>query len=466
MATDRMKTMEYRPERDGDPRYRTMDYRPQRDGVPQLTEFGTQQQPQSVWTREWLKKKGYQDSEIGFDVPSQTVLVRDQPFAKVTQNVDGKSYASLQDLEGSYNRLNPLTQGPGNRQQRYSDTADSTLSDALNQLKQPFQFNPETDPRYKASVQLAQQNAQKASKAAAEQYNSLGILNSTVTGDRLGQIQQSAMGDISARLVPELYNSALQERNQNIAQLSQLANMLQGTANNERDFNRGALESDRNFGLQESNVTGKYLPSEAKSLLDELMQLKDTNRYGTVPGAGERADAIRQLLPRFGINPADFGADRTLQQAAEAYSRVASPTMAARQFAEGQRQFDTQTRLTEKEIESKAQQFAQQMGLNWAQLNQDQQQFLRTAAIQEGNLAVNQRQMDLAETESAYKRSTTGKEIDAKLSAGNYADILGNLGNAKSYQEARAYVDANADMLNEADYRRAMEYIRDSFPQQ
>ncbi|TBL76257.1 hypothetical protein [Paenibacillus thalictri] len=50
---------------------------------------------------------------------------------------------------------------------------------------QQFSYNADSDPQYQAALRNAQRNAQVAGQAAQEELNSRGILNSTVTSDRL-----------------------------------------------------------------------------------------------------------------------------------------------------------------------------------------------------------------------------------------------------------------------------------------
>ena len=55
----------------------------------------------------------------------------------------------------------------------------SLAQEALRQIRQPFSYNPQQDPRYRALTQIAQQRAQAASRRALEEMNARGLLNST-----------------------------------------------------------------------------------------------------------------------------------------------------------------------------------------------------------------------------------------------------------------------------------------------
>jgi len=131
-------------------------------------------------------------------------------------------------------------------------------------LSTPFQYNPETDPAYQAQRQLAQLRAQDASRNAMETLNDRGIINSSITGSQLGQIQQRAEQEAAA-FIPEYRNQARQDYQDRLRNAANLLSFAAGRGDtaadlayrdnrasrsdmeSDRSFDRGVMESDRNF---------------------------------------------------------------------------------------------------------------------------------------------------------------------------------------------------------------------------
>lgn len=100
-------------------------------------------------------------------------------------------------------------------------------------LKAGFSYDPSKDASYQALQTLAQKNAKIASKDAMETMNDRGILNSTVTGDRIAQVEQTAQDAVTAQ-VPVLQNAAYNRYNDKINTLNNLYTSLVGQAQVER----------------------------------------------------------------------------------------------------------------------------------------------------------------------------------------------------------------------------------------
>lgn len=117
---------------------------------------------------------------------------------------------------------------------------DANLQRSLDQvtdlISDPFKYDPEDDVVYKAMMMLAQKQAGTASKEAMEAMNDRGIMNSSMMGERLGQIQQGA-SDAVIGAIPQLAQNAQNQHNTQVSQVMGLQQALQGQANNERDFN-------------------------------------------------------------------------------------------------------------------------------------------------------------------------------------------------------------------------------------
>lgn len=160
-----------------------------------------------------------------------------------------------------------------------STTAPVVNNDRLNQLwaeangyknqisellKNGFQYNPENDAAYKSLQTLAAKNAKAASGVAMEEMNDRGILNSTITSDRMGHIQQSAQDQVTAA-VPQLQAQAYAQYSDKLSTLYNLMNTSYGNAENERNFgenqrqfNTSHAENVREFDLTRSDQNAQW----------------------------------------------------------------------------------------------------------------------------------------------------------------------------------------------------------------
>jgi len=170
--------------------------------------------------------------------------------------------------------------------------------------------------------------------------------------------------------------------------------------------NRGAYEFDQNFGLQEGALTGNYrgTPTLAAQQFAWGQQMDIADRTGQLNGAPTLAAQQLALQNR----EANWGAymdivDRTGNLGRGPQSNwsnlvtnanAGAPTLAYQQFQEDKRRFDVDTALRRAGLEQDAQQFAQQMGLNWAQLDQRQKEFIADQAWRQKNYDLDVQKMN------------------------------------------------------------------------
>jgi hypothetical protein len=262
-----------------------------------------------IGIRKELNKSGISNDKIGWDKKTGYVTVGGQNFLKPQQMNDGRSYTDRQSYDKAFGSLQNIlpkqptqqaSQGNGAPQQ-YNDYRNKQM-ELMNKYEQmmdkPFEYNPESDPRYQAYKQLAQKQAGVASQNAMESLNSRGILNSTVTSDRLGQIQQSAEQNALAA-VPQFYEQAAQQRNDSLRNTAQLLGMVTDEARDTRNYDRGVLESDRNYdrGILESDRS--YGLQERGQKLNEtqvMAQLTGFMPDGTRTNTKQQQDLQNQWM--------------------------------------------------------------------------------------------------------------------------------------------------------------------------
>jgi hypothetical protein len=98
-----------------------------------------------------------------------------------------------------------------------------------------FTYDPEKDASYKSLQALATKQAKIASGEAMETMNDRGILNSTVTGDRIAQVEQTAQDAVTAQ-VPNLKNAAYGQYMDKLSTLNNMWNSMVNQAQAERAF--------------------------------------------------------------------------------------------------------------------------------------------------------------------------------------------------------------------------------------
>lgn len=159
-------------------------------------------------------------------------------------------------------------------QSQYQDQTKSLIDRMMqNTQQQPFQFqapqqfsyNPQTDPQYQAALRQAQNNAQTAGNNAMVQMGSRGIGNSSMTTDRVAQIQQSELGRVSDTVLPQLMQQAYQRHSDDAnrdwqRQLAdyQAAQDQQNRLSDLVPMLSGLDQQDWQRGITEAGLTGRY----------------------------------------------------------------------------------------------------------------------------------------------------------------------------------------------------------------
>jgi hypothetical protein len=123
-----------------------------------------------------------------------------------------------------------------NRTDQINKTTD-TIGQKVNatpfefkQTQTPFQYNADSDPSYQAALRQAQRNTQTAAGNTSAAMNARGIMDSTITTDRVGQQAQQEYGRVSDTILPQLMQQSYtryQDQNNN-DYTNQLANYNAG----------------------------------------------------------------------------------------------------------------------------------------------------------------------------------------------------------------------------------------------
>ena len=318
---------------------------------------------------------------------------------------------------------------------------DERTRELFNRFEQlvntPFTYNPETDPRYQAQRQLAQQRAQEASRQALEAMNERGLLSSSLTATQLGQIQQQAEQE-ALSYIPQ-YEALARQDYQN--RLRAAADLLRSAMDiGDREFNRAVTEAE---------LTGSYLPPQARGLINNLLDLK---RQAEAPGItrearaelSRQADVIRSQLQGMGIDPSLFGADVTSAQAQQNIGRAGIQTLEAQQFAYQQARDKIADERYKQEFDEDVRRFNLQYALEKAVRNRQLSQEDARIALERAQLAQRQREYELdvqreqrLREQAASTPTRTAEEVRTYLDSMAQRDPnTGQITNIRQLEEA------------------------------
>lgn len=194
-------------------------------------------------------------------------------------------------------------------------------------------YDPEQDPVYKSMLELSQKQADKAGLNAMELMNERGILNSTVTADRIGQIKQGA-SDAVLGAIPGLANAFNNKQANNSQSVQNLLNSVLGAGQFQQSFAEDNRRFDKGFSLDEAKVSGRYVSPEAEQALQALFDAKDANERGGITAEeraanSRKADESRRLLASLGYDvtglASNIGLDRAQQNSANVLGRDSLP---------------------------------------------------------------------------------------------------------------------------------------------
>ncbi|MFD1136725.1 hypothetical protein [Paenibacillus urinalis] len=187
-----------------------------------------------------------------------------------------------------------------------------SLMDQITQLaqrqSQQFSYDPNNDPAYQAALKRAQANIQTGNAAAQAEMNRRGILNSTITSDRMGEISSQEMGRVETDVLPSLMQQAyaqyLNQQQQDQQQLTNLAAAAEMyLSEDQRRIENEFATSDRTGYLA--------MPAEAQSAINSIISLKQQAETPGITAADRsrlsaQADGYRAQLLAMGIDPSAY----------------------------------------------------------------------------------------------------------------------------------------------------------------
>lgn len=160
----------------------------------------------SSFVRDYLLGKGIANDQIGFNKGTGSVAVNGLDFLTPSRIEGNRSIASNDALDGAFSRFQ------NNESTKKTNEVLGKLETNMNTpyVAPEFNYDANTDPVYQAALRRATENANTAGGNTMAELNRRGILNSTITSDRLGQIQQSELGRVTDTVLPQLIGQAYQ----------------------------------------------------------------------------------------------------------------------------------------------------------------------------------------------------------------------------------------------------------------
>lgn len=236
---------------------------------------------------------------------------------------------SVNSVSGGTSPTAAASQSRPSYQQEAQSLLDMMKSRATQQSRE-FSYDPQSDPAYQAALQRARSNIDAGNAQAQAEMNRRGILNSTITSDRMGEISANEMGRVETDVLPSLMQAAYQRYADQLAQDQQQFANLGALANtylseDQRAFANRVAEEQRSFDnrVTEAGLTGNYMPPEAQGIINNILDLKRQAEQKGLTAAeranlSARADGYRAQLASMGIDPSFYGANVNSRQASQA----------------------------------------------------------------------------------------------------------------------------------------------------
>ncbi|KOS00318.1 hypothetical protein [Paenibacillus polymyxa] len=295
--------------------------------------------------RQALNNKGVKNNQIGYK--DGFVTVNGKNFLKPGSVTNGSAMSTQQNFNNAWQgmaptkpvsvptvaKASPMVQAANNVR---NNTTTSTftpptprLEQTLNSLsglantqasKLPeFKYDPDSDPAYQAALREAQANLGTAQRNTNAGLRATGQGRSSYSETLANQLANRSMESIANTTLPQMmqqaYGRFIDKANydQSAAQqqAAQLAN-LYGLQ----------YQQDVTKNMDEAQLTGTYLPAEARQAINNILALKNQAEDKSTTSdqrtaLSTQADGIRRQLQSMGINPAAYGANVNASNASQ-----------------------------------------------------------------------------------------------------------------------------------------------------
>lgn len=386
--------------------------------------------------RKALVGKGISNNDIGYNKGTGYVTIGGQDAIKAPKLYNGTAFTSEQDFNNEFTNyqksLNPTTlvSGAGTGTGTGAGTGlgagtgagtgvstgynpygtnnpfDTQISDRFKLLDALMNQGPVdvnqiyASPEFAARRAASQRGAQEGIRAAQESLGSAGFGRSTTLAERSQGIQNDANAFLETQVIPALIAQEEAQRQQKLQNQMAMINSLAGQ--------QGVFDTRFNTAQDLSNrraeLTGNLLTPEAEATIQQIINLGESWKTASPDQRvqlNQEANRLRGLLPAMGVDPSLFGANVSTEQRRANLGRAGTPTLQGQSLdmaqaqqewenAFRQGQFDYQMAsdaweraFKEKSFDQSVKDAAEARGLQWANLNQQQQQFIANQAFRD-----------------------------------------------------------------------------------
>jgi hypothetical protein len=454
--------------------------------------------------RQNLIGQGVKDSDIGMNKATGYVTVGGKDAIKAPKTYNGTSYTTKQGFTDDWNNYNKSLQQPAGGQVNAGAAASATgqsttnaydpyktnnpydsqyndlLKTLMDQAKNPTPVDANAiynSPQWAAYQAQVQKGAQQGVRASQESLGGAGFGRSTTLGERAQGIQNDANEYLNTQVLPQLMAQESASRQQQFQNQFSTLDALMGQQNvYDNRFNNA-----NQYALNKGELTGNFRDPQADQLINKILQDKQDYAAASTPeqraAETQSATNARNQLAAMGIDPDQYGANKTLEQAQSGFSKAGVKTIGGQNLEMqkiqqewennfNQAQFDESKAATLWERAFKEKSFAQDMkeaaasrGLQWASLGQRDKEFIADQAFREKEFKYRQEQ-DLIE-----QRENPATDIDSKASTDTFNILLDDINNADSpasKEEARNLLSQNSSFLSDSDYKKLNDYINEN----
>ncbi|MNM39094.1 hypothetical protein D3C81_498630 [compost metagenome] len=307
--------------------------------------------PYTTGIRDALNKKGIDNGRVGYS--NGYVTVDGKNFLKADYNNKGTTYTSQANFDKAYSSFSQPQAQPlqntslaqaaanvnsGNQaiytppQSRVNQTLDS-LSQTINKnagyqytTPESFTYDAASDPAYQAALANAKANIADQQIDTNAEFRAQGQGKSSYSETVANQIADKELTNLSNTLVPQLMQQAYQRytddanRNLQVQQLNY--GVGQDAASNLSNLYGLQYNQDYTTPMNEAQLTGNYLPPEAKQAIQNILAYKQQAEAKGVTAdqrsqLSAQADQQRAILQSLGIDPSFYSATRTSAQASQ-----------------------------------------------------------------------------------------------------------------------------------------------------
>ncbi len=311
--------------------------------------------------RKALNERNISNERIGFDVPTQYVTIDGQKAIKAYKNQNDTAYTSPTQFGADYgaydaaskqktaetNFLNP---------EPYVNPIDQRVQDVLAQITQrttnPVSVDPYGTPQFTAAQAQVQQGADQGIRSAQESLGGSGLARSSIVTDRAQRIQNDANQYLQTQLVPQIQQQLQAEEERKTQGLMSLLTALSGQ--------QGLYDTRNENSLNRSGDILDYFTNRSDKAQEYATNLDETNYQ-------RGQDSIENS--RY---TDEFAYKKEQDKLAQTNLQEEKKFRAERASVGDQQWFQEYNRAGE--------QFAASQGLQWANLNQRQQEFVADQA--------------------------------------------------------------------------------------